>query len=258
MKKLAIISLICLTISGLAQEDGIWRFGFQWGFQGNKSQFSGGMSNANARFHQNPFGGGALDLIARYDFNKHWMVMTGLGVNSYGFEFALAENYSLVTRNKNGHFSTIKTEFSSLQIPAMFYYKFNPNCKNARWLIGGGIIETFTGDDVVDRSYVNIPDGKGNYNYFTTNASSNGGVHWMVRWAIAREKLFKRGSILNASMVFNVGFNRLAQANVEYTLDGQTYNHQFSNNGNFIGFRLAYFFRPLNKPLAKRATEQKQ
>lgn len=248
MKKIVFAALTCLVLNNFAQENNTWRLGVQWGFQGNRAEFSGGRTDAHARFHQNPFGGGAIDIIGRYDYNKHWMIMTGLGFNSCGFEFALAENYSLLTKNKVSHFSTIKSEFGSLQIPVMLFYKFNPNCKNSRWLIGGGIAETFAGDDVVSRSFENIPDGKGNYNYLSSEAHSNGGVYWMARWSVAREKIFKRGSILNASVMFNVGFRKMAEATVEYTVDGQTYSHQYINNGNFIGFRIAYFFKPLFNP----------
>ncbi|MGZ3919985.1 MAG: outer membrane beta-barrel protein, partial [Bacteroidia bacterium] len=237
------------------QEDKTWRLGIQWGTQGNHAKFEGGMSDANARFHQNKFGGGALGLIARYDFNHRWMVTSGLGLNSYGFEFALAENYSFIHKGKR--FSTIKSEFGGLEIPAMLYHKFNPNCKNARWLIGGGFVETFIGAQTMDKNISQAADGGTNVNYLSSTTTVKGGTYFMIRWAVAREKTFKCGSILNASLVFNAGFKDIAHATVNYTVDNQNYTHNFSNNGNFVGFRLAYFFKALNTSGQKTQAKKK-
>jgi hypothetical protein len=68
----------------------------------------------------------------------------------------------------------------------------------------------------------------------------------MVRFVVAREHVFKKGSILHAAWIFNVGFNDKAKAYVNYTLDNTAYNHEFTNRGNFVGFRLAYWFKPIS------------
>jgi len=69
----------------------------------------------------------------------------------------------------------------------------------------------------------------------------------MFRMTIAREKVFKRGGILNASLVFNLGLKEMARSSVEYQIDQQTYQHEFSNNGNYVGFKLAYFLKPFSR-----------
>jgi hypothetical protein len=253
MKKLALSVLTCLSLLGFSQENDSWRIGVQWGFQGNHSKFSGGMSDANARFHQNKFDAAALNITARYDLNKHWMGTIGLGFNTFGFQYALAENYSLY-RPKN-RFSRIKSEFSALDLPLMVFYKFNPNCKNAKWLIGGGFSQNFVGAQTITKNFQVANDVSTTSNYLNSNSSTNGGTYTMLRFAIAREKVFKRGNILNASFLFNAGFKQLAKSTVNYTVDGQNYAHEFTTNGNFAGFRLTYFFRPLKANAAAKNTK---
>jgi hypothetical protein len=242
MKNLILFTLSCLALNGFSQRDKQWSLGLQWGFQGNHASLSGGMENANARFHQNPYGGGALHFIARYDHNKHWMAMSGLGFNSFGYEFALSENYSLKRSDK--HFSTLKSEFSSVEIPTLVYYKFDPNCKNSKWLLGAGFVHTFIDAQSTSKAAFYDTEGNTNGNYIKSEASTKGGLTCMLRFAVGRERVFKRGNILNASMVFNLGLKEISTATVLYRIDGQEYQHEFTNRGNFVGFKLAYFFRP--------------
>ena len=174
-----------------------------------------------------------------------------LGVNTFGFQYALAENYSL--RSPQSHFSGIKSDFSSLDLPLLIFYKFNPNCKNSKWLIGGGFSQNFVGAQSVSRSFQVANDGSTNSNYLNSVSSSSGGGYTMLRFAIAREKVYKRGNILNASFIFNAGFKQMAKSTVNYTVDGQTYTHEFTNFGNFAGFRLTYFFMPIGGSSASKA-----
>ncbi|MBA2610363.1 MAG: hypothetical protein H0U95_00225 [Bacteroidetes bacterium] len=71
MKKILLSAFTCLALAGFSQETDTWRFGIQWGFQGTRAQFAGGMSDANAHFHQNKFDAAAINFNARYDLNKH-------------------------------------------------------------------------------------------------------------------------------------------------------------------------------------------
>lgn len=252
------ILLLVLGINGLclsAQENNVWRLGVQWGAHDNQAKFRGGSPNANARFNYNEFNGGSFDIVARYDANKHWMGTFGLGFNTFGFGFALAENYSLL--NMQNRFSLLKTEYNAVEIPLMIYYKFNPNCKNVKWVIGGGFAASFTEGKSVSKYFVKNNDGATSSNYLSSTSTSNNGGHGMLRFAIGREKLFQRGSILNASLVFNGGMSQVAKATVNYTIDNQNYTHSFTNNGNYIGFRLSYYFRPNAFSSKKRAAEAK-
>lgn len=253
MKKLAFSVLTCLALIGVAQETDTWRFGIQWGTQGTRAQFAGGMENAHARFHQNKFDGGAFNIGIRYDLNNHWMGLFGVGFNSYGFNYALAENYSLY--NPKSHFTGIKSEFGALEIPVMVYYKFNPNCKNAKWLVGGGFSQNFMGDQTITKNFqVNTEGGITMNDYLNSTSYADGGMYTMLRFAVGREKVFKKGGILNCSLLFNCGLRNLAYSTVNYTIDGQSYTHDFKTKGNFVGLRLTYFFRPLKaKPAAKPA-----
>ena len=258
MKKLFVIAASCFALWGIAQENNTWRVGVQAGWQANGSQFSGGMQNANARFVQSPFGAWALDFIGRYDLNNHWMWMTGLNFNSVGSEFLLAEDYSFTQKSKR--FSSVKSSFPAMEIPLMAFYKFNPNCKNVRWFIGGGIAGTFISKQTIDKDISQSNDGASTTSYLSSTSVSKGGAYLQARWAIGREKTFKWGGILNTSVVFNLGFTEMIHSTVNYTVDGNQYNHEFSNRGDYIGFRFAYFFRPLkfkNNAKVKPATTPK-
>lgn len=247
MKNILFLILSIFSINIFSQETTGFRLGVQWGFQGNRSYYSGGMETANARFQHNSFGGSALMINARYDLNQHWMLQSGLGFNTFGFDFALSENYSLL--HQENRFSSIKSEFAALEIPLMGFYKFNPNCKNKKWLIGLGLVHSFIGAQSIAKNYSEAQDGSSNSNYLRSESKTKEGHSMALRFAIARERVFKRGSILNASLLFNTGFNRIAKASVVYTIDSKEYTHQFSNKGNFVGFRLTYYFKSFRKVL---------
>jgi hypothetical protein len=247
MKKALLTILSILALTGFSQEEKTWRLGLQIGNQTTHSRFSGGMSDANARFHNNVFGAGAFNIIGRYDHNRHWMFTSGLGFSSLGFEYTIAENYSLLGRAKNqGQYTRVRSQFGIVEIPAMIFYKFNPNCKNVRWLVGAGLAQTFIGGQSAEESVSKANDGSSNVNYLSSSSKTIGGNYLFLRWSVAREKMYKRGGILNVSLLLNMGFSNIAQSTVNYTIDNQNYNHSFTSNGNFAGLRLAYFFRPLN------------
>ena len=252
MKKLLLIGFSAFVLTGFSQEEKTWRLGVQIGHQANRSQFSGGTSDANARFHHNPYQAGSLNFAARYDLNHHWMFMTGLGFNSLGFEYALSENYSLLRRGKDqGQFTKIISQFGAVEIPAMVFYKLNPNCKNARWLVGAGFALGLVGAQTINNNAAKANDGSSSVNYISSSSTSNGGNYGFLRWSVAREKMYKKGGILNLSLLLNMGFHTIAQSTVNYTIDNQSYTHSFSNNGSFAALRLAYFFRPFHKSFEK-------
>jgi hypothetical protein len=257
MKKIILLAMSVYTLTVCAQESKTWRLGASFGMNNNRAKFSGGTPEANARFHQNPFGTAGLDFLARYDYDNHWMAMFGLGFTSTGYEFALSENYSLL--NKSKQFSTIISDFGKFEMPVMFFYKFNPNCKNARWLIGGGFVPTLIEEKNINRSFDKTNEGNTNSNYLNSNVTSKGGGYMLLRWSVAREKMFKNGSMLNAALIFNVGFSEMTKANVKYIVDNQSYEHNFTSNGNFVGLRFSYFLKPIgsNKIKAKQQATAK-
>jgi hypothetical protein len=244
MKQLLIFALGLVTLTTSAQDDKVWRLGIQFGNSGNISKYSGGMQTANARFDQNIFQAPNINLVARYDLDKHWMLMTGVGFNDIGFGYSISENYSLAkTKIKN---ADIKTDFVAMELPITLFYKFKPNCKNNRWIVGTGIVATITEKQTIDKDLSSTNDGS-TINYLSSHSVSNGGGTVLLRWSIAREKSFSNGSILQASFMVNMGYKTMATSTVNYTLNNQNYSHNFSNNGSSVGFRLAYFLKPIVK-----------
>ena len=244
MKKTMIVLFGAVTIMAQAQEQKTLRVGIYLGNAGNKSHLSGGSSNANARFEKEEWGSGAIGINGRYDFDRRWMITGGIGVQSIGFGYSIAQNYSLLkpdSRNKS-----IKSDFGVIEMPTMVFYKFNPNCKNAKWLVGAGFSENLVGAQTINRSLSEVGDGGSSTDYISSTSSTKGGIYWNFRWSVAKEKTFKNNSILNAAVLFNVGMNQVATSTVNYTIDNQTYTHEFSNKGSFVGLRLTYFFKPMN------------
>lgn len=250
MKKLIILSFLSLTsMVFIAQENNTWRIGVQLGGHGNKAKFVGGLPNANARFHQNPYGAVGLNFNVRYDYNQRWAFQSGLGFNSVGFEFAIAENYSFLNPQKQ--FTKINSSFGLVEIPVLVIYKFNPNCKNWKWVASGGFVSVFSGAQTIDKQFNPNNDGQTSQPYISSTSTANGNTNIHARLLIGKEKLFKNGSIFNASFIWNAGFGNIATSTVNYTIDGQSYQHQFNNNGNFFGFRFAYFLKPFKTSTTK-------
>lgn len=244
MKQLLIFALGLVTLTTSAQDNKVWRLGIQFGNSGNISKYSEGMKTANARFNQNIFQAPNINLVARYDFDKHWMLMAGVGFNDIGFGYSISENYSLPkTKIKT---SDTKTDFVAMELPVSLYYKFNPNCKNSSWIVGGGFVATVSEKQTIDKDFSSTNDGS-SISHLSSHSVSNGGGTVLLRWSIGKEKSFSNGSILQASFMVNMGFKTMASSTVNYTLDNQNYSHTFLNSGSSLGFRLAYFLKPLGK-----------
>lgn len=249
MKKSALfLAALFLTQFFNAQENDTWRLGVQFGMHGNRSRFTEGAEGAHARFHQNPYGAGALQVVGRYDYDKHWKVEAGFGFTGIGYEFALSENYSLL--NPKNRFSKVQTSSGVLEIPVSVAYKFNPNCNNWKWFISAGIANVFTGKSEANSEFTKNNDGPGNAVYLSASSETQGGAYMHLRFSAGKEKVFQSGRIFSWAFLWNVGFREMSQSHVSYTIDNQLYKHSFSNRGNFFGFRLTYYFKPLNKPEA--------
>jgi hypothetical protein len=247
-----LVAVLC-SMSSIAQETNGFRLGIQSGMQANRSKYAGGMESANARFHQNPFGAHGWNIAARYDFNQRWAILSGVGVTTLGFEFGIAENYSFTQRSNR--FTMLNSGFHALEIPIMGAYKFKPNCKGWKWIVSAGVANLFTPSQnktsIIDDSNEGTPSPE--KAYLSSVESTNPGSHLQARFMIGREKVFGCGSILNVNLVFNRGFSEIAHSTVNYNVDGQNYSHEFSNRGNFVGLRIAYYFRPFSS-FSKKVT----
>lgn len=249
MKKTLIAILALGSSIVFAQENNTWRWGLQWGAHGNESSFSDGDADANARFHHNAHSSGILNAVVRYDFNNHWMIEGGMGINSIGFNDAIAENYSFIHPGKR--FTEVNTKVGLAELPVMISYKFNPNCKNWKWFLSAGGAGVIVSDVQKYNEAIKGNDGPSNVVYLSNTTTSNKGTYLNLRFAVGREKVYQSGRIFNWAFVWNAGFNSLATSKVNYTIDNQAYTHSFTNNGNFFGFRLAYYFKPLNNVSTK-------
>ena len=245
MKKLIYPVALLLCVSNLfAQGTGKIQWGLSLSTTNNVSNFKGGNSNAHARFHHNDYKGGEWQITARKDLSEHIFVQTGIGASELGFSTALTNNYSLL--NKTGHYVGVDHKWVEGFIPVMGYYKSNLNCRNWRWVAGGGLsyawhtnLQTFSNVSETTNENVNAKTSEALTQ--TSNAKKYSTVKGLI--SVGMEKQFKKNQILGLYLFGNIGTTPVANSFVEYTLDNQLYKHQFSNKGSYWGLRLSYYFR---------------
>ena len=248
MKKiltLAVAFAICSTVS--AQTG--WRVGATIGSFGNHSQFSGGGSTANALFMHEKYGAGMIGVLFRKQLNNHWSIQTGLNFSSLGFQYSMARDYNLM--QPKSHLMMNQVSAGTTTIPATIIYNFNPNCKNVRWFVGGGLSlvggsSNYKSNDTHASQSEAAKLGMTTAANMTQTISSSSFLVLNGHFMFGVEKLFKRGTMLSLAAYFNRGFSPLATSNVTYDVNGQTYNHSFTNYNNYAGLTLSYYFKTFN------------
>jgi hypothetical protein len=258
MNKLFIFAAaLLLTAGAFAQSS--WRMGITAGSFGNRPQFNGGMTNASALFTPNPYHTGDLGVVFRKTINSHLSFQTGLNFSSLGFEYAMARDYNLT--HPFEHYMVNKVRLGLATIPATLIWNFNPNCKNVRWFVGGGLSLVTHGNNDQSKNVNANPDDQqalglnaGDYINQTVSSSSFTVLNGHVMGGL--EKLFKKGGMLSLALQLNRGFTPVAYSNVTYSVNGTVYNHSFKNYNNFAGLTLTYYFKNFKgkmKPAAQAA-----
>lgn len=243
MKKILSTLLFAGSIMSVSAQTGI-SYGATFGIGENNAAYAGGMTDAHALFYQNDHDKGSFGFVARYFLDNHWSIQSGLGVSSLGFDFALAKNYSLL--KKDDHFTQNGLSITVLQVPFTAIYAFNPNCKNNRWFVGAGFATMSNTSNVNQTSHV-LPEGdaSSNVSYLDQTMTSDKFTVLTGQLMGGIEKTFKRGSILQFGLTANFGFSNIATSQVSYTIDNKLYEHTFNNQGDYWGFMLTYYFKPL-------------
>ncbi len=246
MKKILISLVFAGSLMGASAQKG-FKYGVTFGLGGNNSNYSGGSADANALFHHNDFGKANLGFTARYFFDEHWSVQSGLGISDIGFEFALAKDYSLM--KKDDHFTKNNMGITVMQVPITAIYAFKPNCKNTRWFVGVGI-SSMTNFNNFNQSSHATPKGEdivNNSNYLdqTVNAEKFTVINGQLMGGI--EKILKKGSILQLALITNLGFSNIATSTVTYMVDNKKYTHSFTNKGDYSGLILTYYFKSIGE-----------
>lgn len=244
MKKILLLSAFVIT-STIVSAQCNWRMGVGLSAVGNHSSYSGGMHEANARFHHNELGTGVFALSFRKSINPHFSWQTGLQFSSIGFNYAIAEDYSLL--NKEAQYTNNQLSASTIAIPVSLIYHFNPNCRNFRWYVGGGLSLVGVGAPKTHSKNVS-PTDEANLNpasdYLTQTIQIKNDITINGHLVAGVDKIFKSGRILSLGVILNGGVTELMSSTVNYSLNNQTYTHTFSNFGNYAGLQLSYYFKP--------------
>src|ERR1700751_5514575 len=136
MKKFFLAAAVLAICTSVSAQNG-WRIGATIGSFGNHSQFSGGNSTASALFMHEKYGAGMIGVLFRKQLTDHWSIQTGLNFSSLGFQYSMARDYNLM--QPKSHLMMNQVSAGTTTIPATIIYNFNPNCKNVRWFVGGGV-----------------------------------------------------------------------------------------------------------------------
>lgn len=248
--KRSILALALVTISAAAFAQSRWNAAVQYIFIGNEAVATGGTSVASGRFNGSCYGGTGLDVVFRYKVNDHWSVQTGLGVATLGFDYSISSDYSLL--NTKTRYVTNTIGFGTMELPASVIYSFNPNCRNWRWFVGGGVKMVSHGGEM-DKDQLTLFDEASGTNYFLSqdmhvNSFTTGSGHLMV----GREKLMKKGGSWSIALIGNKGAgNVMATSTVKYNVDGTAFEHVFTNYGDYIALSFIYNFRPFGSAKAQ-------
>jgi hypothetical protein len=243
-KSLLILTLITISLNSFAT--GEMNIGLTMGGTGNYSKYSGGMTDASALFTNNIFASGWIGVEFRKMFSEHWSFKTGFNFSEFGFSYLLAKDYNLL--KPEDQFIELRTGTCISQIPIMVIYQSKLNCKNWRFIAGGGVAF-----NVIDNKWIsnstetNEEEGVSQTNKaeLTINASAQKTANGSFTWMFGFEKVFKRGNMLSFTWSGNQGFSTIATSKVDYKVDGKDYTHSFTNNGSWFGFGITYYFLPI-------------
>lgn len=244
MRKIFLLGMILLFVNHSKAFKNSIQYGLSIFGGSNYTQLTGGSDLAHANFYKNNMGTGAFNFNARYFIDEHWSLQSGIGFTSIGFDIGFAKNYSLV---KNDHFINSNESIHVTQIPLMAIYNFKPDCKNKSWLVGAGFNFMFADKAVNSTVYPNqsknetysIPQLSNFSQTVTAGKFSTTNFQMMV----GREKKFNKGNRLSVNAIWNIGLaGNIAQSKVNYTIDGNSYEHIFSNQGHYAGLSICYLF----------------
>lgn len=249
MKKLLTLVAAFAICTSISAQNG-WRIGVTAGSFGNGSCFSGGDITASALFTHQKFHTGMIGILFRKQMTNHLSFQTGLNFSSLGFQYGMARDYSLMQPKSQFMMNQVGTGLAS--IPATLIWNFNPNCKNVRWFVGAGIslvnhgassnTSKTTEPSQTEAANLGITSGAN----MTQTVSSGPFTVLNAHCMFGVEKMYRRGTMLSLAAYFNGGFTPVATSNVTYTVNGQTYNHSFTNFNNYAGLTLSYYFKTLS------------
>jgi hypothetical protein len=248
MKKILTLAVALAVCGTVAAQNG-WRVGLTAGSFGNQSVFSGGTSSASALYTHQKYGTGMWGVLFRKQINNHLSFQTGLNFSSLGFQYTMAQDYSLFS--PKGHYLVNKTGFGIGSIPATLIWNFNPNCRNWRWFVGGGVsllrhnISVNKTNAVAPSSTEAQQMGMTTSDNLSQTITSSSFTTLNGHVLVGIEKLFKKGSMLSFALYLNRGFSPLATSTVNYTVNGQAYTHIYTNYNNYAGWTVSYYFKPL-------------
>lgn len=205
------------------------------------------MQTASALFSVDKYGSGALGLAFRKTINSHLSFQTGVSLSSLGFAYAIARDYNL-TRPHDQHMVN-RVDVGTATIPATLIWNFNPNCRNVRWFVGGGLSMVMHGNATSTERVT--PDeagqpapGLNGSDYLSQTVTSGPFSVLNVHLMGGVEKLLKKGGILSLAVYVNRGFAPVALSDVIYSVNGTIYEHSFRNYNSFCGLAVTYYFKP--------------
>lgn len=259
MKKTLFI-LLLVTSCFAANSQSRWGIGVQLGAGGNISEYSGGMSDANALFSNAAHGSGMMGIYARYKIHERWSFQTGFDFSEIGFTYLLSKDYSLLKPCER--YGILRTGTCMSRVPALIVYNSKLNCKNIRFIAGTGFAlqgidnnwksETF---NEVNSEEMNEEMNNTRVTKMSEETHATATANASFACLLGAEKVFGKGNMLRIAFEGNHGFSPVAKSTVRYTASGKNYEHTFTNYATFFSFGISYFFKPIGSRKAAAAVE---
>ena len=247
MKKLTTLLLLLTFLgSGHAYSQSTWRAGLSLAPSWNPYHFEGD-GIANGRFRRDPIGTGFLSVYFRKDISTRWAFETGLTAGSIGFAPSLTHDYQLSSHDQSS-VERLEQRFGYAMIPLTMKYFGKVDCKGWRPYLQAGItLQSVPGSDTKEsKTQIGNPSTSttttSDYMILTSEKLAGGGMGLV--FGFGWEKELKKGNIFSLGLLITSGTTDLVRGEVSYDIDGKSYQHSFTNRGNFVGVGFSYYFQP--------------
>ncbi|MEP7169406.1 MAG: hypothetical protein ABI855_08540, partial [Bacteroidota bacterium] len=152
-------------------------------------------------------------------------------------------------KNEKGHFDVMKTSTCISRMPVMMIYNSKLNCRNIRFIAGSGfalevIDKNWKSETSPEPSESGSEESNAIAESKTQETHSTNGGNLSLTWLFGTEKVFNKGNMLRVAVQGNFGCSPLATSTVQYSVDGISYHHTFTNSGSFCSLGFSYYFLP--------------
>lgn len=253
MKKLLLTAFVLISSVIITSAQSRWNIGLETGCVTNVSKYESGNETANALFSNNPHHTGRFAVNFRYKLSDKFSLQTGFDFTEFGFDYALAKDYSLLKPFERSNDISATTCITS--VPVMAVINTPLNCTQKRWIFGLGAVVRGVDQKWQNEDFDEVPvseAGNSKVTYMYSETQSTSSVSAAVTWMIGMEKVLKGGNSFTFTYRGTQGLGTIAESTVNYSVNDKNYTHTFINRGSFVSFAIGYNFMPFGTKKARK------